>query len=97
MIFLDGMKNFSYLTAGVWTDATVRAYNVIGRSDRYLDDAAGAGAQRALARMGVIAPPTTGPVDSLHEQVMHLMAVSRTVVYIPVPMFVIVTKVSRKL
>jgi len=37
-LFVDGMKRFVYLSLGIWTDTTVRAYNIIGRAERYKPD-----------------------------------------------------------
>ena len=109
MIFLDGMVRFVRLTSGVWTDdsgiylklyrlykkfLSVRSYNVVGRADRYMNDAPGASAQRALSRLGVLDSDPTLPQESLHENVMSLLALSRSVVWIPIPLCVIITKVT---
>lgn len=71
----------------------MRAYNIVGRSDRYLDSAPGSSAIRALERIGAIPIHQDQSRNSLHEQVMHLIAITRSVVWIPVPLLVVVAKV----
>jgi hypothetical protein len=90
-IIADGACRFMELSSGVWTDATgkksiccygnenkVRAYNIIGRSTRYLD-------QKALKHRDLH--------ESLHEQVMHLMAITRIIIWVPLPLGIVACKV----
>jgi hypothetical protein len=97
MLIVDGLARFSELSSGVWTDATVRAYNIIGRSERYLADE-GFGVNIPLfGRIGTTIENNQAMLDSMHEQIMHLIAVSRTVVWVPFPLCVIIAKLSETL
>jgi len=88
----DGIIRFSELTLGIWTDSTVKAYNIIGRAQRYMKDAIGNKSEQE-ARKGLggkiedkIEGKLTGvgsgastKVDSMQEETMYIIAASRSV------------------
>jgi hypothetical protein len=76
----------------------VRAYNIIGRADRYkpsekIVDLPNVKGLPSIPKV----PETPASKESLHEQVMHLMAVSRAVIWLPLPLLVIITKFTESL
>jgi hypothetical protein len=91
---------------GVWTDATVKAYNIVGRANRYNDEAK---AQNALNEVSQqtglqnVANQTSGLLNtgsynmSMHEQIMQLIAVSRVLIWVPLPLCITVCKFSEAL
>jgi len=108
LLVLDGIYRFCLLTMGVWNDTTVRAFNIIGRSQRYDEDLSQNPVDSAMLRLGGAAPGAVSNIlkqteatsqmrQALHEQIMHLIAVSRTVVWIPVPLCVTIAKFSEAL
>ncbi len=69
-LFVDGLTRFVCLSVGIWTDATVRGYNILGRSTRYLKD---------VKQEPTGMDKTSTSTDSLNEQVMNLIALTRCV------------------
>jgi len=103
LIFLDGMHRFIQLTLGIWTDAMVRSYNVIGRVDRYLGDEIGAKTETKLSKVVTLITGKSENKSSqippqerllMIEQVMRLIAFSRAIIWIPLPLCVVVAKFS---
>jgi len=105
---VDGIYRFGLLTAGIWNDKTVRAFNIIGRAQRYEEDMEHSPVDSAALRLGIQPPAAVNNIlkhsentkqmkQALHEQIMHLIAISRTVVWIPIPLCVIVAKFSEAL
>jgi hypothetical protein len=113
MMFIDGLGRFLNLTAGIWTDATIRSYNILGRAARYKRRSDDIGKQEHMDAISSVndtaavnaleakhqAKRAAGldANDTLHEVTMQLIAASRNVLWIPLPAGVIITKFSETL
>jgi len=80
-IVKDGIVRYLKLTAGIWNDDTAKSYIILGRSERYEKE------------MSVTGHENKNKM-SVHEQVVQLIAYSRGVLWIPLPLCVTIAKLS---
>lgn len=84
-IGLDGIKRYFKMTTGIWNEDTIRGYNIVYRAERYnkqLDH------ENQFSTYSLTNPSnkTEKEKAQFHERVMTLIAVSRAIVWIPVPL-----------